>query len=219
MAIRKPRPVARALYLTRAQSEHELSFSPGEAILLLRRVDENWLEGELDGKVGIFPANRVRVEVGLPSLSHESDLARSGRPFAVALYSFAGDHPGDLRLDKGEMVELLENVGGGWTLGKIEGRKGIFPNSFVEVFQCLPATSVATKPDRPVPRKRISMEDKPKPKPRPRTRRLTEPAVMPHVAGSPTGSNRPRQPQSCPVSSRKDDYAVSFFWFTFCLSM
>ena len=208
MAIRKSRPVARALYVTRAQGEHELSFSSGEAILLLRRVDENWLEGELDGKVGIFPANRVRVEIGFPSLPHESDIARSGTPFGVALYSFAGDHPGDLRLEKGEMVELLESVGGGWTLGKIEDRTGIFPNSFVEVFQALP-TSVTPKPE-PLPRKRNlteTSEDKPKPKPRPRTRRLTDPAGQ--VAELPATSLDTKQPQSCPVSSRTDS-TVSF---------
>ena len=200
--------MARALYLTRAQSEHELSFSPGEAILLLRRVDENWLEGELDGKVGIFPANRVRVEIGLPSLPHESDIARSGRPFGVVLYSFAGDHSGDLRLEKGEVVELVESVGGGWTLGEIEGRTGIFPSAFVEVLQPLP-TSISAKPD-PLPRKPVSTEDKPKPKPRPRTRRLTDPTLQ---VEEPSLNGSTKQPESCPVSSRKGSTVSVFFLY------
>ena len=57
---KKKKPIARALHEFLGQSEYELTFSTGESVLLLRRIDENWLEGELDGEVGIFPSNRVQ---------------------------------------------------------------------------------------------------------------------------------------------------------------
>lgn len=60
-------PCARALYSFQGQATHELDFNAGVSIMLLRRVDENWLEGKLDGKVGIFPATHVKIEVGSPS--------------------------------------------------------------------------------------------------------------------------------------------------------
>lgn len=60
-------PCARALYGFQGQSNHELDFSAGVSILLLRRIDENWLEGKLEGRVGIFPASHVKIEVGSPS--------------------------------------------------------------------------------------------------------------------------------------------------------
>lgn len=60
-------PCARALYGFEGQSPYELNFSAGVSIMLLRRVDENWLEGKLEGKVGIFPASHVSIEVGSPS--------------------------------------------------------------------------------------------------------------------------------------------------------
>ena len=60
-------PCARALHGFEGQGTHELSFSAGVSILLLRRIDENWLEGKLDGKVGIFPANYVKIQLGSPS--------------------------------------------------------------------------------------------------------------------------------------------------------
>lgn len=60
-------PCARALYGFQGQSDHELNFSPGVSIKLLRRIDENWLEGQLGEKIGIFPANHVNIEVGSPS--------------------------------------------------------------------------------------------------------------------------------------------------------
>ncbi len=60
-------PCARAVYGFQGQSSHELDFSAGVSILLLRRIDENWLEGKLEGRVGIFPASHVKIEVGSPS--------------------------------------------------------------------------------------------------------------------------------------------------------
>ena len=60
-------PCAHALHEFEGQVTHELSFSAGVSILLLRRIDDNWLEGKLDGKVGIFPANYVKIQPGSPS--------------------------------------------------------------------------------------------------------------------------------------------------------
>ena len=134
---RRKRPIARAVHKFVGVSEEELSFSPGESILLIKRVDDNWLEGELDGRIGIFPKNRVKIEVGSPSLSSESALARSGRACALVLNDFPGDCPGDLPLLQGQIVELLGNIGSGWSRGKIEESIGIFPTSFVEILQPL----------------------------------------------------------------------------------
>lgn len=71
MASCKQIPCARAIHEFESQSDHELSFSAGVSIMLLRRIDENWLEGKLNGKVGIFPANYVKIELGSPSGAHK----------------------------------------------------------------------------------------------------------------------------------------------------
>ena len=161
MDCKKKRPIARALHKFHGQYEHELTFSPGEAILLLRRVDDNWLEGELNGMIGIFPANRVRIEVGSPSLSQESALARSGRPCGVVLHDFPGNVEGDLPLEEGQIVELLCTITAGWMRGRIHNSVGIFPSSFVEVVQPLrvsrKSTSTRTSPPVPKPRMRKSL--------------------------------------------------------------
>lgn len=39
----------------------ELSFNKGDFINLTHTIDENWLEGAINDKVGIFPANYVKV--------------------------------------------------------------------------------------------------------------------------------------------------------------
>lgn len=43
----------------------ELSFKKGDTLYLLRQIDQNWYEGEHHGRVGIFPANYIKVIVSL----------------------------------------------------------------------------------------------------------------------------------------------------------
>lgn len=128
-------PCARGKFDFEAKSEVELGFSAGVSIRLLRRIDDNWLEGELEGKVGIFPAAYVDIELSIPSKAQENELAKSGRPYAIGLFEFAGDCGGDLPFAKGELIELLGSVGSGWMRGKTGKGEGIFPSSFVEVLK------------------------------------------------------------------------------------
>ena len=137
-------PCARAKFEFQAKSDVELSFSAGVSVRLLRRIDDNWLEGELEGRVGIFPASYVEIELGTPSKARESSLASSGRPYAIGLFEFSGDCQGDLSFAKGELIELLGSAGSGWMKGKTGRGEGIFPASFVEIVK-LPVTPPASK--------------------------------------------------------------------------
>ena len=56
-------PYAIALYPFKGELDDELSFVPNDIILLTSHVDDNWLEGEIDGKIGIFPANHVAIQI------------------------------------------------------------------------------------------------------------------------------------------------------------
>ena len=142
-------PCARAKFDFEAKSGVELGFCAGVSLRLLRRIDDNWLEGELDGKVGIFPAAYVDIELSVPSKTRENALAKSGRPYAIGLFDFSGDCEGDLPFAKGELIELVGSVpGSGWMRGKTGRGEGIFPSSFVEILK-LPVLPDASPPSSP----------------------------------------------------------------------
>lgn len=57
-------PQCKALYDFQTDKHEEegcLVFKEGDIINVIRRVDENWAEGKLDGRIGIFPLTFVEL--------------------------------------------------------------------------------------------------------------------------------------------------------------
>nr|5VEI_A Chain A, Sorbin and SH3 domain-containing protein 2 [Homo sapiens] len=55
---------AKAVYDFKAQTSKELSFKKGDTVYILRKIDQNWYEGEHHGRVGIFPISYVEKLTG-----------------------------------------------------------------------------------------------------------------------------------------------------------
>ncbi|XP_078421500.1 uncharacterized protein LOC144694785 [Cetorhinus maximus] len=72
-----------AVFTFKGDLSVELSFRKGETISLIRRVDDNWLEGRITGtnRQGIFPANYVQV-VKSPKVKNASEYATGPVPMS-----------------------------------------------------------------------------------------------------------------------------------------
>lgn len=147
---------AKAVYDFKAQTSKELSFKKGDTIYILRKIDQNWYEGEHHGRVGIFPISYVEKLIP-PEKAQPARPPPPAQPGeigeALAKYNFSADTNVELSLRKGDRVILLKRVDQNWYEGKIPGtsRQGIFPVSYVEVVKKNPTTGADDYPDPPIP--------------------------------------------------------------------
>ncbi|XP_068951860.1 sorbin and SH3 domain-containing protein 2 isoform X5 [Petaurus breviceps papuanus] len=147
---------ARAVYDFKAQTSKELSFKKGDTVYILRKIDQNWYEGEHHGRIGIFPISYVEKlippEKAQPARPPPpAQLGEIGE--AIAKYNFNADTNVELSLRKGDRVILLKRVDQNWYEGKIPGtnRQGIFPVSYVEVIKKNVTKGADDYPDPPIP--------------------------------------------------------------------
>ncbi|XP_033071796.1 sorbin and SH3 domain-containing protein 2 isoform X31 [Trachypithecus francoisi] len=146
---------AKAVYDFKAQTSKELSFKKGDTVYILRKIDQNWYEGEHHGRVGIFPISYVEKLIP-PEKAQPARPPPPAQPGeigeAIAKYNFNADTNVELSLRKGDRVILLKRVDQNWYEGKIPGtnRQGIFPVSYVEVVK-KNTKGAEDYPDPPIP--------------------------------------------------------------------
>ncbi|XP_032269503.1 sorbin and SH3 domain-containing protein 2 isoform X8 [Phoca vitulina] len=147
---------AKAVYDFKAQTSKELSFKKGDTVYILRKIDQNWYEGEHHGRVGIFPISYVEKLIP-PEKAQPARPPPPAQPGeigeAIAKYNFNADTNVELSLRKGDRVILLKRVDQNWYEGKIPGtsRQGIFPVSYVEVVKKNTTKGAEDYPDPPIP--------------------------------------------------------------------
>ncbi|XP_056142161.1 SH3 domain-containing protein 21 isoform X2 [Lampris incognitus] len=121
----------------------EMTVRTGDVVKKVTKAnEEGWLEGELNGKRGIFPANFVKeVPVFLigdlkrePRSFRTSKMKKPTRKCEVA-FAYSRQNEDELELAAGETIEILREIEDGWWMGRKGGQVGAFPSNFVkEVF-------------------------------------------------------------------------------------
>ncbi|XP_031158161.1 sorbin and SH3 domain-containing protein 2 isoform X7 [Sander lucioperca] len=139
---------ARAIYDFKAQSAKELTFKKGDALNIIRQIDNNWYEGEHYGRVGILPISYVekmpssekQQPIRPPPPAHVREIGEG-----IARYNFNADTNVELSLRKGERLIVIRQVDQNWYEGKIPDttKQGIFPVSYVDIVKRSPAKSSA----------------------------------------------------------------------------
>jgi len=155
---------ARALYDFESDEPDDLPFVVDAVIKILQMSDtDDWWQGELNGRRGMFPKNYVEKSLGPPKKgsiatapvqppvqpqpqqqpvainNNNQASAADGAPRVMnakceALFDFDGQDNDDLPFKKGDMLIITGELDG-WFLGKtIDGaRTGIFPSNYVKL--------------------------------------------------------------------------------------
>ncbi|CAL2039372.1 unnamed protein product [Caenorhabditis brenneri] len=124
----------------------ELPLNRGDIVRIIRDVDAYWMEGERNGRCGIFPNSYVQINSG-----NQSDSQKMR-----AIYPFTARSDTELSLKRGEIVTRRRQIDSNWLEGSNQiGIVGIFPASYVEplaeptVPEVIPQTVFPNRPKTP----------------------------------------------------------------------
>ncbi|XP_074155733.1 E3 ubiquitin-protein ligase SH3RF3 isoform X3 [Sminthopsis crassicaudata] len=143
-------PQGKALYdfeiKDKDQDKDCLTFTKDEILTVIRRVDDNWAEGMLGDKIGIFPLLYVEdsSSAGCATVAGPRTSAVAGEQgtspkvqlplnIYLALYAYKPQKNDELELRKGEMYRVIEKCQDGWFKGTSlrTGVSGVFPGNYV----------------------------------------------------------------------------------------
>lgn len=139
-----------ALYDYDGQGDQELTFRQGDIIVILEKDESGWWQGELNGKIGIFPAAEWVEEIdeaasssSYSSLPKTSPLAKSSSSSSsgftnrqcVALYDYNANDEDELTIYEGEILNI-DYEDSGWFIGSNQkGIQGRYPSNFCELLE------------------------------------------------------------------------------------
>lgn len=126
----------KAIYDYSSDVADDLKFSKGDVIQVCKRIGDEWMEGQLHGQVGLFPVAYVEMmEDTLPDQPESTMAAANSVEVGTAQYDFTGSAPDELSFVKGDKIQVTEVISDEWLRGKLDGREGMFPRTFVELSQ------------------------------------------------------------------------------------
>ncbi|XP_055329501.1 intersectin-2-like [Paramacrobiotus metropolitanus] len=151
---RKPEVYIAVAPFTAAGPE-QISFAKNDMILVKKKTETGWWEGELQAKgkqrqTGWFPAAYVKTvgsgsDSGATTPSHDkgkappipkAEPASSGGLSGTkvkALYDYAAMNPDELTFKKDDIIIIVSKEDDNWWKGKLGGREGILPSNYVQV--------------------------------------------------------------------------------------
>ncbi|XP_071650036.1 uncharacterized protein L(3)05822 [Temnothorax longispinosus] len=110
------------LYDFSATHPDDLALKEGDVVQLVKKVNDDWLEGRIGNRQGMFPLSFIDIKVPLPGLSDN---------VVTALYAFPGENSDDLSFEEGAKITVISRISEDWLYGEYNGRKGQFPVNYV----------------------------------------------------------------------------------------
>ncbi|KAG9429821.1 intersectin-1 isoform X8 [Apis mellifera carnica] len=125
-----------------ATSSEQLDLQKGQLIMIRKKTDSGWWEGELQARgkkrqIGWFPASYVKP---LTSSSNRSTPVSHGYQDSptdpniervMALYPYQAQNEDELSFEKGDVITVLAKDEAAWWKGELNGMSGVFPSNYV----------------------------------------------------------------------------------------
>ncbi|XP_022910047.2 intersectin-1 isoform X2 [Onthophagus taurus] len=130
-----------------ATSTEQLSLQRGQLIMIRKKTDSGWWEGELQAKgrkrqVGWFPASYVKVLNSSGRASGRTTPVSTTRmqqevvlDKVVALYPYTAANPDELSFLKDDIISVTAREEQSWWRGELNGVSGLFPSNYVAPLQ------------------------------------------------------------------------------------
>ncbi|XP_029038941.2 intersectin-2 isoform X7 [Osmia bicornis bicornis] len=138
---RKPE-IVQVIAPYQATSSEQLDLQKGQLIMIRKKTDSGWWEGELQARgkkrqIGWFPASYVKP---LTSSSNRSTPVSHGYQDSptdpnvervMALYPYQAQNEDELSFEKGDVITVLAKQEAAWWKGELNGVSGVFPSNYV----------------------------------------------------------------------------------------
>ncbi|XP_076392418.1 dynamin associated protein 160 isoform X5 [Megachile rotundata] len=138
---RKPE-IVQVIAPYQATSSEQLDLQKGQLIMIRKKTDNGWWEGELQARgkkrqIGWFPASYVKP---LTSGSNRSTPVSHGYQDSptdpnvervMALYPYQAQNEDELSFEKGDVITVLAKQEAAWWKGELNGVSGVFPSNYV----------------------------------------------------------------------------------------
>ncbi|XP_056680900.1 intersectin-2 isoform X6 [Monodelphis domestica] len=131
---RKPE-IARVTSAYAASGAEQLSLSPGQLILILKKNASGWWQGELQARgkkrqKGWFPASHVKL---LGPSGERGTAAPQPVCQVIAMYDYAASNEDELSFSKGQLISVLSRDDADWWHGELGAASGLFPANYVKM--------------------------------------------------------------------------------------
>ncbi|XP_047542920.1 intersectin-1-like isoform X1 [Vanessa atalanta] len=143
---RRKHEVAQALANYTATSSEQLSLMKGQLLIVRKKADSGWWEGELQAKgrnrqSGWFPASYVKVLQSSGRTSGRTTPVMSKMDTVptetvidkvIALYSYTAQNADELSFEKDDIIAVTDrSQDPAWWQGELRGMTGLFPSNYV----------------------------------------------------------------------------------------
>ncbi|OQV19214.1 Intersectin-2 [Hypsibius exemplaris] len=154
---KKKPEIAVAVAAYTAGGPEQISFAKGDLILVKKKTETGWWEGELQAKgkqrqIGWFPAAYIKSMAGAPPSnnsgsatpvidksrtgsfsSHSGDAVLPAGTKVIALYDYVAQNSDELSFKKNDVIIIVSKEDVNWWKGVLNGKQGILPSNYVQI--------------------------------------------------------------------------------------